>query len=121
MVGVYRGKAFDFSTQRVARVRWHSPEPRLVALVVPGLGREAVDAHDMLVRWLKRHVSMSTPLTGAAWVIPDAGVRTMVRTLIDVYGGRAFGAPSNAFSTVSDAMRWLRAVYRGDQNLPARK
>jgi hypothetical protein len=120
VVGVCRGAAVDPLTQRAARVRWRSPDPRLVTLVVPGVGIQAVDSHSRLVRWLKRHVSWSTPVSGSAWVIPDAAVRTTVNTLLNVYGGCAFGAPSSAFGTASEAIRWLCAMSRVDQDLPRR-
>ncbi len=118
VVGVHDGAFADALAQRVARLRWHLPQPRLVTIVVPGVGADAVQAHNLLVRWLKRHVSTATPLNGAAWVIPDAAVRAIVTTLIDVSGGRAFGAPSKVFRTVADALCWLRAVSQRDQNLP---
>lgn len=114
VVGVYEGAPVDPWTQRAASARWHSPELRFATLVVPGVGPAAISAHQVLLRWLRRHVSSSTPFAGAAWVIPDADVRGSVAALIDAHGGTAFGSPSAAFGSVSEALNWLRSLWCDD-------
>ena len=111
VVGVYEGEPVDRWSQRGASARWHSPEPRLAALDVPGIGAAAVHKHHVLLRWLRRHVSSATPFVGAAWVIPDAQVRSDVAALLDAHDGTAFGSPSAVFASVAEALIWLRRVW----------
>lgn len=116
VVGESRSATIEAGARQTALTRWRSRDLRLVALVVPGVGDAAFDAHNQLVGWLGEQVlTLARYCRGLAWVIPDEAVRQHVASLLDTHDHFAYGCPCAVFPTVSGALGWLTCTARCDR------
>jgi hypothetical protein len=91
-----------------------SAEPRVIALVIPGVHDQSLGNLDRLLHWVRKFELQLMPHTiRLAWVVEDEAVRATVSALLRVQDDHAFGCPTGTFASTDDAVEWLHATEPG--------
>lgn len=97
------------AAQLAAFGRLCSAEPRVIAVIIPGVQDRALANLDRLMHWVRKFELQLMPHTQRlAWVIEDLPVRGTVSAMLRMQDDHAFGCLTGVFASAEAAVRWLR-------------